>query len=66
MEPWETLTMSRKEVPRAGLVKMVRAGKATNPQRAAFQISSVTGDRTHENRHTSVTPVSPGSRVRVQ
>jgi hypothetical protein len=32
MEPWETLTMSRKEVPRAGLVKMVLAGKATNAQ----------------------------------
>jgi transposase len=35
MEPWETLTMSRKEVPRAGLVKMVLAGKATNAQGAA-------------------------------
>jgi hypothetical protein len=35
MEPWETLTMSRKEVPRAGLLKMVLAGKATNAQGAA-------------------------------
>src|SRR5712691_12755411 len=34
MEPWETLTMSRKEVPRAGLVKMVLAGQATNAQGA--------------------------------
>src|SRR5713101_4316472 len=35
MEPWETLTMSRKEVPRAGLLKMVLAGQATNAQGAA-------------------------------
>src|SRR2546423_927845 len=35
MTPWETLTMSRKEVPRAGLLKMGLAGKATNAQAAA-------------------------------
>ena len=41
MEPWETLTMSRKEVPRAGLVKLVLAGKATNAQAAAaLRVSS--------------------------
>src|SRR6266849_4355590 len=31
----ETFTMSRKEVPRAGLLKALLAGKATNAQRAA-------------------------------
>jgi transposase len=31
---WETLTMSRKEVPRAGLVKAALAGKITNAQGA--------------------------------
>ena len=35
MKPWETLTMSRKEVPRAGLLSMVLAGKVTNAQGAA-------------------------------
>ena len=34
MKPWETLTMSRKEVPRTGLLKMVLAGKVTNAQGA--------------------------------
>ena len=32
--PWETLTMSRKEVPRAGLVKAALAGKITNQEGA--------------------------------
>ncbi len=31
---WETLTMSRKEVPRAGLVKAALIGRITNPQGA--------------------------------
>jgi transposase len=35
METWETLTMSRKEVPRAGLLKLVLDGTATNAQGAA-------------------------------
>jgi hypothetical protein len=35
MKPWETLTMSRKEVPRTGLLRMVLAGKVTNAQGAA-------------------------------
>src|SRR5260370_1243551 len=34
METWETFTMSRKEVPRAGLLKAARAGKITNAQGA--------------------------------
>ena len=34
METWETLTMSRKEVPRAGLVKAALAGQVTNRQAA--------------------------------
>jgi hypothetical protein len=34
METWETLTMSRKEVPRAGLLKAALAGKITNEQGA--------------------------------
>jgi hypothetical protein len=34
METWETLTMSRKEVPRAGLLKAARAGKISNAQGA--------------------------------
>src|SRR6185295_18374179 len=34
METWETLTMSRKEVPRAGLLKLVLEGTATNAQGA--------------------------------
>src|SRR5712692_557271 len=34
METWETLTMSRKEVPRAGLLKAALAGKITNAQGA--------------------------------
>jgi transposase len=34
METWETLTMSRKEVPRAGLLKAALAGKISNVQGA--------------------------------
>jgi transposase len=34
METWETLTMSRKEVPRAGLIKATLAGCITNAQGA--------------------------------
>jgi hypothetical protein len=34
METWETFTMSRKEVPRAGLLKAALAGKITNAQGA--------------------------------
>lgn len=34
MDTWETLTMSRKEVPRAGLVKAALAGRITNQQGA--------------------------------
>jgi transposase len=34
METWETFTMSRKEVPRAGLLKAARAGKISNAQGA--------------------------------
>jgi hypothetical protein len=34
METWETFTMSRKEVPRAGLLKAALAGKITNVQGA--------------------------------
>ena len=34
MDTWETLTMSRKEVRRAGLVKAALAGKITNAQGA--------------------------------
>jgi transposase len=34
METWETLTMSRKEVPRAGLLKAVLARKISNAQGA--------------------------------
>jgi len=34
METWETFTMSRKEVPRAGLLKAARSGKITNAQGA--------------------------------
>src|SRR6266498_5938529 len=32
METWETLTMSRKEVPRAGLIKAALAGRISNVQ----------------------------------
>src|SRR6266508_1214339 len=32
MNPWETLTMSRKEVPRAGLLKVAGAGQISNAQ----------------------------------
>src|SRR5690349_9993871 len=32
MSPWETLTMSRKEVPRAGLLKAAIAGQIRNTQ----------------------------------
>lgn len=32
MKTWETLAMSRKEVPRAGLLKATLAGKITNAQ----------------------------------
>src|SRR4029453_19014704 len=40
METWETLTMSRKEVPRAGLLKAALAGKISNAQGAgAMQVS---------------------------
>src|SRR6266516_3113596 len=34
METWETFTMSRKEVPRAGLLKAALAGKISNAQGA--------------------------------
>src|SRR5262249_1445788 len=34
METWETFTMSRKEVPRAGLIKAALAGRITNVQGA--------------------------------
>jgi transposase len=34
METWETVTMSRKEAPRAGLVKAALAGQITNAQAA--------------------------------
>jgi hypothetical protein len=34
METWETLTMSRKEVPRAGLIKAALAGRITTAQGA--------------------------------
>jgi hypothetical protein len=34
MEAWETLTMSRKEVPRAGLLKAALARKISNAQGA--------------------------------
>jgi transposase len=34
METWETVTMSRKEAPRAGLVKAALAGRITNAQGA--------------------------------
>ena len=34
MEPWETITMSRKEAPRAGLLKAALAGQITNAQGA--------------------------------
>src|SRR6266704_3432853 len=34
METWETFTMSRKEVPRAGLLKAALAGKISNTQGA--------------------------------
>src|SRR6266850_298822 len=40
METWETLTMSRKEVPRAGLVKAALAGRISNAQGArALELS---------------------------
>jgi transposase len=40
METWETVTMSRKEAPRAGLVKAALAGQLTNAQGAqALQLS---------------------------
>jgi len=40
METWETLTMSRKEVPRAGLLKAALAGKISNADGArALQLS---------------------------
>lgn len=35
MSPMETFTMSRKEVPRAGLVEAALAGRITNAQGAA-------------------------------
>jgi winged helix-turn helix protein len=41
METWETLTMSRKEVPRAGLLKAARAGKISNAQGALAMHLSV-------------------------
>ena len=34
METWETLTMSRKEVPRVGLLKAALAGRITNTEGA--------------------------------
>jgi hypothetical protein len=40
METWETLTMSQKEAPRAGLVKAALAGQISNAQGAhALRIS---------------------------
>jgi hypothetical protein len=40
METWETVTMTRKEAPRAGLVKAALAGQIPNAQAAhALRIS---------------------------
>src|SRR5262249_49632076 len=40
MSAWETLTMSRKEAPRAGLLKAAAAGQLSNAQVAlALQVS---------------------------
>jgi site-specific recombinase XerD len=36
MTIWETVTMSRKEVPRAGLLKAAPAGTITNAEGAEF------------------------------
>jgi hypothetical protein len=41
MTTWETFTMSRKEVPRAGLLKAALAGKITNAQGALAMRLSV-------------------------
>src|SRR5512134_2157300 len=41
MKTWETFTMRRKEVPRAGLLKAVRAGKITNAEGARAMRLSV-------------------------
>ena len=41
MKTWETLTMSRKEVPRAGLLKAALAGKISNAQGALAMHLSV-------------------------
>src|SRR3989304_4718995 len=41
MTTWETLTMSRKEVPRAGLLKAALAGKISNAQGALAMHLSV-------------------------
>ncbi|MBI3029079.1 MAG: ISNCY family transposase [Candidatus Rokubacteria bacterium] len=41
METWETLTMSRKEVPRAGLLKAALAGRITTQQGATALRPSV-------------------------
>jgi hypothetical protein len=45
METWETLTMSQKEAPRAGLVKAALAGQISNAQGArAIRISVRPGE----------------------
>ena len=49
METWETLTMSRKEVPRAGLVKAALAGRifVDNAVQNAAGTKKVTGFKLH-------------------
>jgi hypothetical protein len=43
METWETFTMSRKEVPRAGLLKAAVAGRISNAQGAGVAAPGLGG-----------------------
>src|SRR5438552_18505379 len=60
----ETFTMSRKEVPRAGLLKALLAGKATNAQGAAALRLSVRQVQRLKVRFQTAGAVGVGHRSR--
>src|SRR2546425_6809194 len=43
METWETFTMSRKEAPRAGVIKAAVAGRISNVQGATATVAVTSG-----------------------
>ena len=61
METWETLTMSRKEVPRAGLLQAALAGRISNAQGARALDLSVRQFQRLKRRFAAVLPIAVSS-----